>query len=156
MTRDDLHLLFLFLAFVALFISPVMLIMIIIIWIGVWLSEDRDWKSNTANCCPGCITIGTDFYVYCVAGICICLGRCKVARLWFRKLRSKDDEGAIEAMAKRKLSYEDCEQCQWDEPHYHCSNCKAVTGMMGHFNFELSTFTCERKTNESVRASWGS
>lgn len=41
--------------------------------------------------------------------------------------------------------YEDCEQCEWDEPHYHCSNCKAVTGMMGHFNFELSEFTCERK-----------
>ena len=44
MTQDDLHLLFLFLSIIALFISPVMLIMIFIIWIGVWLSEDPNQR----------------------------------------------------------------------------------------------------------------
>lgn len=40
MTKDDVHLLFIFLCMAALIISPVALIFIVIIWIGVTYSEN--------------------------------------------------------------------------------------------------------------------
>jgi hypothetical protein len=42
MKRDDVHLLFMFLGTAALLVSPALLIIIAIIWFGVWLSEDRN------------------------------------------------------------------------------------------------------------------
>lgn len=46
--------------------------------------------------------------------------------------------------------YDWCEQCEYDEPHYHCSNCTEVTGMMCHYNFELSEFTCIKPKTKGI------
>lgn len=39
----------------------------------------------------------------------------------------------------------DCEDDIGLTSHYHCVNCNRVSSMMGHYNFDLRTFTCVKE-----------